>query len=143
MNMRFKTLARARRLETRHWQLLGSAAAGLARANALLLWGSFERAIRYGAVPLGPPKPGIDADTVVWAVRAVGRRLPLRAKCIEQGIVAQRLMRRAGIDARLHYGARPGSEGSRLSAHVWVSVGGTVVLGGEEASNFAEVAAFP
>lgn len=143
MSVPFKVLARARRLEPRHWRLLGSAVAGLASANALLLWGSFERAIRFGAVPLGRPRPGVDAETVVWAVRAAGRRVPLRAMCIEQGIVAQRLMRRAGIDARLHYGARPASEDPKLSAHVWISVGGTVVLGGEEASGFAEVAAFP
>ena len=143
MNVHFKTLARARRLGARQWRLLTSAVAGLACANALLLWGSFERAIRFGAVPLGPRRPGVDVESVLWAVRAAGRRVPLRAMCIEQGIVAQRLMRRAGIDARLHYGARPGSEGPKLSAHVWVSVGGSVVLGGEEAAGFAEVAVFP
>ena len=63
--------------------------------------------------------------------------------CIEQGIAGQRMMRRAGINARLHYGAHPGDGDAKLSAHVWVSVDGDVVLGGEEAVDFAEVAVFP
>jgi hypothetical protein len=42
----------------------------------------------------------------------------------------------------MHYGvAQSAAEG--LRAHVWVSVGDRVVMGGEEAANFACVARFP
>ena len=47
-----------------------------------------------------------------------------------------------GIDARLHYGIASRAA-NPLSAHVWVSVGSRAVIGGDEAPNFAEVAAFP
>ena len=132
-----------RRLDRRHWRLFAEATLGLARANALLRWRSFERALRFGAILLGRRNRDVTVEKVVWAVRAAARRVPFRAMCIEQGLAAQRMMRRSGIDARLHYGARQGASEADLSAHVWVSVGGEIVLGGEEAAQFAEVAAFP
>jgi hypothetical protein len=61
--------------------------------------------------------------------------------CIEQGLAAQRMLRSAGAEAVLHYGAQ--HEPAKLAAHVWVSVGGTIVIGGEEAADFREIATFP
>ena len=133
----------ARRLDYRHWRLAVEAALGLARANAHLRWRSFECALRFGAISLGPRNYEVSVEQVVWAVRAAAQRVPFRAMCIEQGLAAQRMLRRSGIDARLHYGARQGTGEGNLSAHVWVSVDGEIVLGGDEASQFAEVAAFP
>lgn len=69
--------------------------------------------------------------------------MPWRTMCIEKGIAAQRLLRRAGLDARLHYGARHATDSGALEAHVWVSVADMIVIGGEEAPNFAEIAIFP
>lgn len=138
-----RVLDRARRLDRRQWRMLAAAAATLVRVNAILKWRSFERAVRFGAVPLGRPVRGADVETIVWAVRASARRVPFRAVCIEQGLAAQRMMRRAGIDALLHCGARPGMGGDDLSAHVWVSVDGRIVIGAEEAVKFSEVATFP
>jgi Transglutaminase-like superfamily len=138
-----KTLVRARRLDRRQWRLLGSATLMVACASVILRWRSFENAIRFGCVPLRVSVSRIEVKDVVWAVRAAGRWVPFRAMCIEQGLAAQRLLRRAGIDARLHYGARSPVDGAELSAHVWVSVDGVIVIGGEEAAKFAEVAAFP
>lgn len=102
----------------------------------------FRRAIRFGSIPLGRPQAISMADAV-WAVETAARYLPLRTKCIEKGLAAQRLLRRSGRDARLHYGARIEGGGRKLCAHVWVSVEGEVVIGGEEAPPFAEITVFP
>jgi len=45
------------------------------------------------------------------------------------------------VQAILVYGTRV--QNSELQAHVWVTVGGQIILGGEEAPNFHEVARFP
>jgi hypothetical protein len=63
--------------------------------------------------------------------------------CIEKGLVVQRLLRGGGVDAILHYGARHNPDTSRLEAHVWVTVDGESVIGGAEATGFAEVAKYP
>jgi hypothetical protein len=63
--------------------------------------------------------------------------------CIEKGLTAQRMLRSGGVDAILHYGARHRPGSGRLEAHVWISVGGETVMGGEQAANFAELATFP
>ena len=52
----------------------------------------------------------------------------------------QRMLRRRGCDARLHYGL---ASGARLEAHAWVTLGATALIGGEEAARFREVAAWP
>lgn len=87
-----------------------------------------------------PPLTMID---LIWAIEAAARFLPWRAMCIEQGLAAQRLLRRHGTEATLHYGARHHSESGKLEAHVWVKVGGKTVLGGADAPAFAEVATYP
>jgi hypothetical protein len=53
------------------------------------------------------------------------------------------MLRKRGIDARLHYGARTVPHSGELEAHVWVTVGREAVIGGAEAANFAEVAGYP
>lgn len=117
-----------------------SALLGLASAAVALL--PFRIAIRFGCVPLGPPRP-IDVEEVVRAVEATGRRLPWRTVCIEKGLAAQRMLRSAGVEALLHYGARHHPKTGRLEAHVWVTVDDRAVLGGGEASDFAPIAVYP
>jgi hypothetical protein len=63
--------------------------------------------------------------------------------CIEKGLATQRMLREAGIDAVLHYGARHADDSGKLQAHVWVSVAGETIIGGEEAPDFAEIATYP
>lgn len=82
-------------------------------------------------------------EDCVWAVEAAGQRLPWRTMCIQKGLAVQRLLRSGGVDAVLHYGAARTKDTGKLEAHVWVSVEGVTVIGGEEAPLFTEVAAFP
>lgn len=105
----------------------------------------FRRAIRLGAVALPnerPPDPARIVTACAAAVRSVSRFLPMRAVCIHKGLGLQRMLRRRGVDALLHYGiAKDG--GNELRAHVWVEAGGAFVIGGSEAPDFTRVATFP
>ena len=143
MSFAWRQLQRASRLDRLDWLLLAKATVALARARLLLARQSFPEALRFGAVPVDLSAVESEGGKIIWAVRSAARRVPFRAMCIEQGIAAQRLLRHAGIDARLHYGARPGSGSEPLMAHVWVSVNGKILIGGDEAANFAEIGAFP
>jgi hypothetical protein len=113
----------------------------LAIASAAVALLPFRRAIRLGCVPLGSRKQA-SIEESAWAVEAAAQRLPWRTVCIEKGIVAQRMLRSGGIDAVLHYGARHNPESRRLEAHVWVTVDGRAVIGGEQAADFAQVATY-
>ena len=81
------------------------------------------------------------AAEVSVAVRRASRRSPWRNVCIHRGLATQWMLRRRGLDARFHYGLS--HTNSVLSAHVWVSLNGLVVMGEEEASHYKCVAEFP
>jgi len=135
-------IVRLRRLSGEQRRLLLRATILLALASAGMAFLPFRRAIRFGCVT---PHGGRSAlvDDVIWAVEAAARRAPWRTMCIEKGLVVQRMLRSGGVDAILHYGARHHDETNKLEAHVWVTVGDRVVIGGGDTAGFAEVAAFP
>lgn len=136
----FLAIMRMNRLSPERRALLIRAAVMLTTASAAVAMLPFRTAIRFGCVSSRGRELSI--RDCVWAIEAAARRLPWRSMCIEQGIAAQRMLRRAGIDAILHYGARPAS-GSEVEAHVWVTVDGETILGGEQAQSFAELARYP
>lgn len=131
------------RLGRRRQALLAEAVLAVAAASASVRLRAFKRAIRMGSLPLTerPTAGGITED-VRWAVEAAARNVPWRAMCIQQGLALQWMLRRRGVDARLHYGIAK-DEGGELEAHVWVAAGGSVVIGGAEAPRFKCVATFP
>ena len=135
-------LQRWQRLGRDRRHLLVRAAVTLAAASVGVAVLPFDRAIRFGSVERRPGRALSKADECVWAVETAARYLPLRAMCIEKGLAVPRLLRRSGVDARLHYGARHDPQTRKLEAHVWVSVNGALVIGGEEAANFAEVTTY-
>jgi hypothetical protein len=134
--LRLRRLGRARR------GLLLRAGLVLSLASAAIALLPFRRAIRLGSVDRDPGRSDRPED-ILWAVEAMARRVPWRAKCIEQGLAVQRLLRRSGVNAQLHYGARHHPRTGKLEAHVWVTADGKTVIGGEEADGFAEVACYP
>ena len=140
--MRAGPIARFRRLGSERRRLLARAVVTLSAASAAVAWLPFRRAIRFGLAGAGQT-PISAAEDCVWAVEAAARRLPWRTMCIEKGLAVQRLLRAGGIDARLHYGVRQQAETAGLNAHVWVTVDGRAIIGGEEADGFAEVASYP
>jgi hypothetical protein len=53
------------------------------------------------------------------------------------------MLRSRGTEAILHYGARHHPESRKLEAHLWVTVEGRTIIGGEEARGFAVIASYP
>lgn len=99
-------------------------------------------AARKVAGPADAARSTAVATDVQWAVTSAARRIPWRAACFDQGLAAQLMLQRRKIPSRLYYGAR--SDDSRgPAAHVWVSVEGRVIVGGEGAERFAVLAVYP
>jgi len=64
------------------------------------------------------PRPGFDPDHASRAVEIAAARSPLPASCLARALTLWALLRRAGLDPRVHLGvARPGGA---FSAHAWV-----------------------
>jgi hypothetical protein len=138
---RLNPIARLSRQSPERRRLLTRAAVMLSIASGAVALLPFKRAIRLGCVSARGPKATI--SDCVWAIEAAARTLPWRTMCIEKGLALQRMLRRGGEEAVLHYGIRHHPDTSELEAHVWVSVDGETVLGGAEAPGFAEVARYP
>jgi hypothetical protein len=112
--------------------------------EAIAALGAAAAAIRFGAVPLGEPRANLTvlADELSWTVQAAARIAPFRTVCFQQGLALQRMVRRRGIDARLHY-AIGKDESDRLAAHVWVSADGRALIGEQHDNVFMTVATYP
>lgn len=122
-------------------RLIAEAAAALASAWLRIRLHSFRGTIAFGQ-PARGGAASADPVEIASAVRSAAAKLPWRLVCFPQGLAAQRMLRRRGYDARLHYGIGK-SEEDRLQAHVWVSLDGRTLIGGEEAPRFREVASYP
>ena len=123
--------------------LAAEASLGLATAAMALQFQPFDKVM---AAPAGPMRKQEVSDRAVrrliWAVQATSRRMPFRAKCFESALCLRMMLHRRGIQSTLHYGIRQNAE-SELKAHVWLSVDGKTLIGGEVADQFACVASFP
>jgi hypothetical protein len=133
---------RLRHLSSERKRLLFRATGMLIFASAAVAVLPFRYVIKLGSVPVGHRRSPTPAD-IVWAVEVASRRMPWRAVCIEKGLVAQRMLRQAGVNAILHYGARHHPDTRTLEAHVWVTVEARALIGGEQAAAFMSVATYP
>jgi len=139
-------VARLRALSPRHYALLAEATAALAVAAFVVAAIPFRRIAAFSgrSPPRGGPEGAAQRDLirqVRWAVSAGARRAPWRAKCFEQGLAAQWMLRRRGVPVSLHYGVA--QEEGRLIAHVWGRTGSIDVIGCENKGDFSELARFP
>jgi len=135
---------RLRRLGAVNFRLLAEALPALVLASAAIRLVPFKR---LAARASRPGRQGAAPDETFlrklgWSVDAWGARVPWRALCFERGLAVHRMLRRRGVASVLHYGVARDSAGELL-AHVWVTVAGRPVIGGEEAPRFACVARFP
>lgn len=139
-----KNLKRAINLGLQGNLYILEAAASLARAAAIIRFWPFRAALNFGSVPLSKNmKISVETiDELSWSVRTIAKKVPFRALCFEQGLTLQRMLRRRGIDARLHYGIGK-NDASLIEAHVWVNVGDRVVIGEQGQERFQSVAIFP
>ena len=135
------TFRRWRSHDRRYRLLVAEAAAGLLLSAVAIRLLPFRRAVRLGARPLGR-QAALDPAAAVRAVDGATNHLPLRLACFPRGLALQRMLRRRGIDARLHYGVGT-QPGGALKAHVWVSVGDAILIGGAEAPAYRPLAVYP
>jgi hypothetical protein len=137
-------LPRLHRLSGADWLLLAEALPTLAWASFAIALLPFRRVAATAARPRRdrrrPDRP--TPRKIVWAVNAWGRRAPWRVVCFQRGLAAHWMLRRHGYDSVLHYGVAQ-EAGAGLKAHVWVSLDGRPMVGGEEAPQFACLATFP
>jgi Transglutaminase-like superfamily len=127
----------AKRLAPRRIALHAEALAAVIGASLAIRLLPFPRVV--AARPA--PRQGGDADIALLraVVRAWSRRVPWRALCFESALALRTMLRRRGVDAVLHYGM---AREERLRAHVWLTVAGETVIGGD-AHGYKEVARFP
>jgi hypothetical protein len=139
-------LRRFRRLSRSDRRLLAEALATLALSSAAIRLLPFRRIAELASRrPARAQAAGASTQwgrRVRWAVNAWGKRVPWRAVCFQRGLAAHLMLRRRGLPSVLHYGVtQDGDQG--LAAHVWVSLGGYAVTGGEDAPRFSRLASFP
>ena len=135
---------RYRRLPAADRRLLREAAVSLALASVairLLPFRRLERLLTTSRAQLAS-RDAVAPGRICRAVEAWGRRVPWRAMCFQQGLAVHWMLRRRGAASRLHYGAAHDGAAGRIAAHVWVSVDGCVVIGGEVA-DYACLAVYP
>ena len=100
----------------------------------------FARVVEAGGKVSGR-RGAVEPRRLARMVEIARGKVPWRAKCFESALCLRAMLRRRGIASTLHYGIGAEESGA-LSAHVWLSVGGEVLIGGENAAQFACVATF-
>ena len=127
--------------------LLLEAAISLAIASLAIAMLPFRCIERLAAIPIRSQEASNQqrreiVPSVRWAILRTAARVPWRARCFEQGLAAQLMLRRRGIPSVLYYGATQDARNG-LHAHVWVQDGDVDVVGGESAHRFTVLARFP
>lgn len=136
---------RRRPLGRANRRLLAEALPALALASLAVKLAPFRRVAAWARGRERKAAVAMDQATLRkarWAVEAWARRVPWRAVCFQKGLALHWMLRRRGVASVLHYGVAQ-EAGTVLKAHVWVSVGGIPVIGGEESGGFACLATFP
>ena len=127
---RFSALnSQDRRLVVRAAMLLAFTRVGLWVLPFATVRSLLDRYARAVAAPRIPPA-GDTATRTGWAVAAVARRGP-GMTCLVQALVADSLLRRAGLQPQLRIGVRgrPEPAARRFESHAWVECEGRVVVG--------------
>ncbi len=95
---------------------------GFALPPGALLGGWVQHALR---APAGARDDIDEAMHLARVSEAVGRRWPLRTRCLQRSLVLRWLLGRRGIESRLRVGVLK-TDGA-MTAHAWVEVAGEPV----------------
>jgi len=139
------TALRPARLSARDWSLVSEAGLALTAASLAIAVVPFRRIAHWlscSSIGDTPRDETTAALRARWAIEACAWRLPWKTVCFQKGLALHWMLRRRGVDSRLHYGVAQNA-GLGLRAHVWVSLGGEIVMGGDGADQFACLAVFP
>jgi hypothetical protein len=106
----------------------------------------FRLVVKAAKAGAAAPAATAEARTTVircrWAVEKWADAVPWRTVCFQKGLALHMMLRRRRIASTLHYGVMQNQERG-LTAHVWVSESGQIVIGGEIAADYQELACFP
>ena len=67
---------------------------------------------------------------LLWALRAIPKRLMPRRPCLTQALIGQRLLRQQGLSPDLKIGVL--FEAGELQAHAWLEQDGVPIVGGAD-----------
>jgi hypothetical protein len=129
----------------RYWLGAAETAPALWIAWVLVFVVPFRWTARWfgGATPPSPqtipsPKRLAHACYVAKRLQRVAAHVPWRTTCLVRAIAGSLLLRRRGIASTIRFGVNRADGG--LTAHAWLLVGDTIILGGDVASGFRPLA---
>ena len=139
-------MRRAREVGLGQVLLIGEALCWLVAARVALRLVPVARILRWQQRPVEGRARLSDAGVrelglrVRHAVLVAVRYAPVEFVCFPQCLAGSALLRRQGLETRLHYGVT--RQAGRLVAHTWLESGGEVVIGGEVAGEYATLGVY-
>jgi hypothetical protein len=130
-------IARFVRLDAGQKKLAAEALALLAYAHCCSFCMPTQRLLALGKAEDRSRTPaaldGVNLEKTRACIAALERasRYYRGSNCLIRGTALRLLLTRAGVASTLHVGVRKAGDG-KVAAHAWVSVGGRVILGGEQ-----------
>jgi hypothetical protein len=125
--------------------LVCEAAAMLLLARILIAWLPFH-SLASKAFPAGERNAGpspAQAHTSRRIRAAIRRAAGSWAVCLPQALAANWMLHRRGIGSTVLLGVRRDPSTGRMSAHAWLRVGHSILIGGPHAHAFHLVAELP
>jgi len=83
----------------------------------------------------------IDRDKLAWAVLASSHAVPGGRNCLVRAMALERMLRKRGLDAELHLGARGPADA--FAAHAWIQRDGGVLIGGDDQDTYELLTKLP
>src|SRR4051794_19029156 len=126
-------------------RLLVEAALLLLRARVQLAIWPFSKVVATHPrqTPCAGPLCAVEQiPRVGWAVETAARFSPVALTCLPQALAAWWMLQARGHPARLLYGVSTQGENG-FSAHAWVEVDGSPVVGGRAARGYTVLTSFP
>jgi len=94
-------------------------------------FGNLSQILRLGDVKSSGLYEGAAPETIAHATQQATRKpwLMRNRRCLRQGLIGYRFLRKAGHEPELHFGIDVGSvERDRINAHCWVVLDGKPVV---------------
>ena len=95
---------------------------------------TLDRLFHYPAIS---HKPSLSPKKVSWAVSAVSLYVP-SATCLARALTLQALLSQEGIHSDLRIGVAR-DDASGITAHAWLEIDGTVIIGGQERERYTQL----
>jgi hypothetical protein len=112
---------------------LARLAVRLAPASRILGWARRPRR-RVRRFSMG------EVGWIRWSIEEIAPKPWMNAACLPRALAAQAMLRRRGIASTLCLGVA--RENQELSAHAWLELGQSIVMGGDQAPLFSRLVEF-